>query len=58
MKKTSLFLGIALVAVLAMLSSCSVPNDIAYFQDFNPGKSIVVQNPVEIKFKADDEITI
>ncbi len=58
MKKTSLFLGIAFVAVLAMLSSCSVPKDIAYFQDFNPGKSIVVQNPVEIKFKADDEITI
>ncbi len=41
-----------------MLSSCSVPKDIAYFQDFNPGKSIVVQNPVEIKFKADDEIRI
>ena len=58
MKKTYLFLGMALLAVLAMLSSCSVPKDIAYFQDFNPGKSIVVQNPVEIKFKADDEITI
>ena len=58
MKKTYLFLGMALIAVLAMLSSCSVPKDIAYFQDFNPGKSIVVQNPVEIKFKADDEITI
>lgn len=58
MKKTYLSLGMALVAILAMLSSCSVPKDIAYFQDFNPGKSIVVQNPVEIKFKADDEITI
>ena len=58
MKKAHLFLGITLVVALAMLSSCSVPKDIAYFQDFNPGKSIVVQNPVEIKFKADDEITI
>ena len=58
MKKAYLFLGMAFVAVLAMLSSCSVPKDIAYFQDFNPGKSIVVQNPVEIKFKADDEIRI
>ena len=58
MKKAYLFLGIVMVTILAMLSSCSVPKDIAYFQDFNPGKSIVVQNPVEIKFKADDEITI
>ena len=58
MKKAHLFLGITLVVALAMLSSCSVPKDIAYFQDFNPGKSIVVQNPVEIKFKADDEIRI
>ena len=58
MKKAHLFLGITFVVVLAMLSSCSVPKDIAYFQDFNPGKSIVVQNPVEIKFKADDEIRI
>ena len=58
MKKAHLILGITLVVVIAMLSSCSVPKDIAYFQDFNPGKSIVVQNPVEIKFKADDEITI
>lgn len=58
MKKVHLFLGITFVVILAMLSSCSVPKDIAYFQDFNPGKSIVVQNPVEIKFKADDEIRI
>ena len=58
MKKANLFLGIVMVTILAMLSSCSVPKDIAYFQDFNPGKSIVVQNPVEIKFRADDEITI
>ena len=58
MKKAYLSLGIVMVTILAMLSSCSVPKDIAYFQDFNPGKSIVVQNPVEIKFRADDEITI
>lgn len=58
MKKAHLFLGTVTAVVIAMLSSCSVPKDIAYFQDFNPGKSIVVQNPVEIKFRADDEITI
>lgn len=58
MKKEYLVLGIAMMVIIAMLSSCSVPKDIAYFQDFNPGKSIVVQNPVEIKFRADDEITI
>ncbi len=58
MKKTHLLLGTTMMAILALLSSCSVPKDIAYFQDFNPGKSIVVQNPVEIKFKTDDEITI
>ena len=58
MKKEYLVLGIAMMVIIAMLSSCSVPKDIAYFQDFNPGKSIVVQNPVEIKFRADDEIRI
>lgn len=47
-----------MMAVVALLSSCSTPKDIAYFQDFNVGKSIIVQNPVEIKFKADDEIRI
>ena len=36
MKKAYLFLGIVMVTILAMLSSCSVPKDIAYFQDFNP----------------------
>lgn len=58
MKKSFLSLGVLVVVILALLSSCSVPQDIAYFQDFNVGKSIMVQNPVEIKFKADDEIRI
>lgn len=58
MKQTCLVFSMAVVAVMALLSSCSTPKDIAYFQDFNVGKSIVVQNPVEIKFKPDDEITI
>lgn len=58
MKKAYSLLVVAMMAVIALLSSCSVPKDVAYFQDFNPGKSIVVQNPVEIKFKADDEIRI
>ena len=49
---------VAVMAIMAMLSSCSTPKDIAYFQDFNMGQSIVVQNPVEIKFRADDEISI
>ena len=43
---------------IMLLGSCSTPKDIAYFQDFNAGKSIMVQNPVEIKFRADDEIRI
>lgn len=58
MKKSYLFLVIALLAIIVVLGSCSVPKDIAYFQDFNSGKSIMVQNPVEIKFRADDEIRI
>lgn len=58
MKRKLLLLGTVVVTVLTMLSSCSTPKDIAYFQDFNMGKSIMVQNPVEIKFKADDEIRI
>ena len=58
MKKSYLFLVIALLAIIVVLGSCSVPKDIAYFQDFNSGKSIIVQNPVEIKFRADDEIRI
>lgn len=58
MKKTGLLLGMVLTAIVWLLSSCSTPKDIAYFQDFNMGKSIMVQNPVEIKFRADDEIRI
>lgn len=58
MKKSFWSFGMVMVTILAMLSSCSTPKDIAYFQDFNVGKSIMVQNPVEIKFRADDEIII
>ena len=58
MKRAHLYQMVAMVAMIALLSSCSTPKDIAYFQDFNMGKSIVVQNPVEIKFKADDEIRV
>lgn len=58
MRKSILFFWGLMIAVVALLSSCSTPKDIAYFQDFNAGKSIIVQNPVEIKFKADDEIRI
>ena len=58
MRKSILFFWGLMMAVVALLSSCSTPKDIAYFQDFNAGKSIIVQNPVEIKFKADDEIRI
>lgn len=58
MKTRHLFFSMVVATIVAMLSSCSTPKDVAYFQDFNPGQSIVVQNPVEIKFKADDEIRI
>ena len=58
MRKSIFTFGMVMVTIIMLLSSCSTPKDIAYFQDFNPGKSIVVQNPVEIKFRADDEIRI
>lgn len=58
MKKNNCCFFVAVLVITAMLSSCSTPKDIAYFQDFNMGQSIVVQNPVEIKFKPDDEISI
>lgn len=58
MKTKFLFFGMAIATIIAFFSSCTTPKDVAYFQDFNPGNSIQVQNPVEIKFKADDEIRI
>ena len=58
MKHSYFSCGLLVATIVAVFSSCSTPKDIAYFQDFNMGKSIVVQNPVEIKFKADDEIRI
>lgn len=58
MKRAYLSFGMLMAVILVLLSACSTPKDIAYFQDFNPGKSIMVQNPVEIKFRPDDEIRI
>jgi len=58
MKNAHLHSIVVMATIVTLLSSCSTPKDIAYFQDFNMGKSIVVQNPVEIKFKSDDEIRI
>lgn len=58
MRRAYLYLMVVMATIVALLSSCSTPKDIAYFQDFNMGKSIIVQNPVEIKFKADDEILV
>ncbi|MBQ0023509.1 MAG: polysaccharide biosynthesis/export family protein [Prevotellaceae bacterium] len=58
MKTRHLFFSMVMATIVAVLTSCSTPKDVAYFQDFNQGSSIVVQNPVEIKFKADDEIRI
>ena len=58
MKRRYLYLNVVMATIVAVLNSCSTPKDIAYFQDFNMGHSILVQNPVEIKFKADDEISI
>jgi len=58
MKTRHLLFGMVMATIMALFSSCSTPKDVAYFQDFNQGNSIIVQNPVEIKFKADDEITI
>ena len=58
MKTRCLFFSMVMATIVALLSSCTTPKDVAYFQDFNQGSSIIVQNPVEIKFKADDEICI
>lgn len=58
MKQSYFSFGLLVAVMMAVFSSCSTPKDIAYFQDFNMGKSIIVQNPVEIKFRADDEIRI
>lgn len=49
---------ILLFAVISLMASCTTPQDIAYFQDFEVGKSISVDNPLEIKFKPDDKISI
>ncbi|MCQ2256395.1 MAG: polysaccharide biosynthesis/export family protein [Bacteroidaceae bacterium] len=59
MNKLPLYLNLILsIVLLLVFNSCSTPQDITYFQDFNMGQSIEVQNPIEIKFKADDEIRI
>ena len=58
MKRAYQSFCMVMATIMVVLSSCSTPKDIAYFQDFNAGKSIMVQNPVEIKFRADDEIRI
>lgn len=56
MKKSILFLS-AVVAIMT-LYSCATPKDITYFQDFEQGMSMTVQNPLEIKLRPDDRITI
>lgn len=46
------------VALIAAMASCSTPKDITYFQDFEPGETMSIENVLEIKFKPDDKISI
>jgi len=55
MKRKS-FLMVAITTML--LTACSAPKDITYFQDLEPGMSISPQNPIEIKLKPNDEVNI
>ena len=48
----------AVAALAVVLASCTTPKDIAYFQDMNAGQSLNVENPLEIKFRPDDKISI
>lgn len=41
-----------------LLSSCAAPSNIAYIQDMPIGQSIHMENPLEIKFKPKDKISI
>lgn len=49
---------IALVAPLALLSSCSTPMNITYMQDSNPGVTETVEQPLNITVKPGDKISI
>lgn len=40
------------------MAACTTPTNITYFQDFPGGASMTVENPMEIKFKPDDRISI
>lgn len=46
------------LAVAAGFSACSVPQNINYFQDMPSEMSMNVQNPLEIKIRPDDRISI
>lgn len=41
-----------------LLTSCAAPSNIAYIQDMPIGQSIHMENPLEIKFKPKDKISI
>lgn len=56
MKIKSLFLPVAIAAVMA--SSCSTPQNIAYFQDVNSGTVLQPQQQLDIRVRPEDKLSI
>lgn len=56
MKIKSLFLPVAIAAVMA--SSCSTPQNIAYFQDLNSGTVLQPQQQLDIRVRPEDKLSI
>lgn len=57
MKLKNSFLGVAALS-LALLSSCSTPKNIAYFQDISNGETIQPQTAYEIRVMPKDKLSI
>lgn len=48
----------SVAAIGMIMASCTTPKNLTYFQDLPGGASMNVENPMEIKFKPDDKISI
>lgn len=55
MKRKSILL---FVAVLALLTSCGTPKEIAYFQDLSDGTTLKTDKPTTIRLKPADQISV
>lgn len=45
-------------SALMLVSSCSTPRDITYFQDANPGSVVDIQQRLDIRIKPEDKLSI